>query len=64
MFAASVVRLEALRKAYDDAYGKGYDNAKTMRLLPQAQGSLTELIRLAADAAHNVAPLRKHRHAA
>ena len=64
MFAASVVRLEALRKAYDDAYGKGYDNAKTMRLLPQAQGSLTEMIRLAADAAHNAAPLRKHRHAA
>lgn len=63
-FAASVARLEALRKAYDDAYGKGYDQAKAMKLLPQAQGSLAELVQLAADAAHNAAPLRKRSHAA
>ncbi len=64
LLLASTVRLVALRKAYEHAYGKGCDHHKSMKLLPQPEGNLADLVRLAADAAHHAEPLRKHRHAA
>ena len=63
VFAASVARLEELRRAFERAYGAPCDEYKIMNV-PGGKGSLAELVRLAADAAHNAAPLRKRLHAA
>ena len=63
VFAASVERLEHLRQAFEKAYGTACEQHKIMNVVG-GKGSLADLVRLAADAAHNAAPLRKHRHAA
>jgi CRISPR system Cascade subunit CasC len=64
LFEASVERLTNLRHAYDAAYGACSDASREMKLLPKAEGSLADLVQLAANAARNAKPLGKHRDAA
>jgi CRISPR system Cascade subunit CasC len=63
LLKASVSRLQALREAFERAYGKPAEAHKIMNVLEET-GSLADLVKLAADAAHNAEPLRKRRHAA
>ncbi len=63
LFAASVGRLETMRDAFAKAYGAPAEHHEIMNV-PGEKGTLEDLIRLAADAAHNAQPLRGNRHAA